>query len=201
MKPRWGQVALGGIKPTAVQKWISDLGRGTQEVKPLGASAVKRAHYVLSQILGDAVRDRLIVANPAAGIALPRTSRKRPVYLTHSQVAALASASGDYEGLVLFLAYTGLRWGEGVGLRVRDLDLLRKRATIAENAVQSGKQIFVGTSEGSQTAHRATPGVSAAASGASVRAQGPRRPVVVHRRRRPLEAASPGIGMVREGGC
>uniref|UniRef100_UPI002F96691C hypothetical protein n=1 Tax=Mycobacterium mantenii TaxID=560555 RepID=UPI002F96691C len=95
--------------------------------------------------MADAVRDRLIVVNPAAGIALPRPSRKRPVYLTHEQVAALAAASGDYEGLVLFLAYTGLRWGEGVGLRVRDLDLLRKRATIAENAVQSGRRIFVGT--------------------------------------------------------
>ncbi len=46
---------------------------------------------------------------------------------------------------MLFLAYTGLRWGEAVGLRVRDLDMLRKRASISENAVQSGKQIFVGT--------------------------------------------------------
>ncbi|BBY41661.1 hypothetical protein MMAN_57950 [Mycobacterium mantenii] len=145
LQPRWGRVALGDIKPTGVQKWISDLGRGAADVKPLGASAVKRAHYVLSRILADAVRDRLIVVNPAAGIALPRPSRKRPVYLTHEQVAALAAASGDYEGLVLFLAYTGLRWGEGVGLRVRDLDLLRKRATIAENAVQSGRRIFVGT--------------------------------------------------------
>jgi integrase len=71
---------------------------------------------------------------------------KRPVYLTHQQVAALAAASGEYDGLVLMmLAYTGLRWGEVVGLRVRDLDMLRRRATIAENAVQSGKQIYVGT--------------------------------------------------------
>jgi hypothetical protein len=28
---------------------------------------------------------------------------------------------------------------------VRDLDILRRRATISENAVQSGKQIHVGT--------------------------------------------------------
>ena len=31
------------------------------------------------------------------------------------------------------------------GLRVSDLDMLRKRATISENAVQSGRKIHVGT--------------------------------------------------------
>jgi integrase len=46
---------------------------------------------------------------------------------------------------VLFLAYTGLRWGEAIGLHVHDLDMLRRHATIAENAVQSGSQIVVGT--------------------------------------------------------
>jgi hypothetical protein len=40
VKPRWGQVALGDIRPTAVQQWISDLGRGTSDVKPVGASVV-----------------------------------------------------------------------------------------------------------------------------------------------------------------
>ena len=143
--PRWGNVALGDIRPTAVQQWVSDLGRGTPDTKPVGASVVKRAHHVLSAILADAVSDNLIARNPAFGIKLPRITRKRPVYLTHQQVAALAAASGEYEGLVLLLAYTGLRWGEAIGLRVRDLDMLRRRATISENAVQVGADIFVGT--------------------------------------------------------
>jgi integrase len=145
VKPRWGHVALGDIRPTGVQQWMSDLGRGTADVKPLGASAIKRTHFVLQRILADAVRDNLIAKNPATGVKLPRTRRKRPVYLTHEQVAALATASGEYEGFVLFAAYTGLRWGEVVGLRVHDLDMLHKRATISENAVQSGKKIHVGT--------------------------------------------------------
>ncbi|MCW2688952.1 MAG: putative prophage phiRv2 integrase [Mycobacterium sp.] len=38
--------------------------------------------------------------------------------------------------------------GEAVGLRIRDLDMLRRRATVSENAVQSGSQIFVGTPKG-----------------------------------------------------
>jgi len=49
--------------------------------------------------------------------------------------------------LLLLLAYTGLRWGEAVGLRVADLDILRRRASVSENAVQVGSQIIVGTTE------------------------------------------------------
>ncbi|WP_368664935.1 tyrosine-type recombinase/integrase [Mycobacterium sp. E3298] len=145
IKPRWGDVALGDIKPSIVQRWFADLGTGAADVKPVGASVVKRTHYVLSSILADAVRDNLIAKNPTIGVKLPRTARKRPVYLNHQQVAALAAASGEYEGLLLALAYTGLRWGEVVGLRVRDLDMLRRRVTIAENAVQTGRDVYVGT--------------------------------------------------------
>ena len=155
VKPRWGDVAVGKIKSTAVQQWLSDLGQGSDDVKPVGASVLRRAHYVLSSILADAVTDRQLAHNPATaasrkagrreGVKLPATTRKRPSYLTHQQVAALAAASGEYEGLVLTLSYCGLRWGEVVGLRVRDLDLLRHRANVAENAVQSGKRIYTGT--------------------------------------------------------
>jgi integrase len=145
VQPRWGNVALGDIRPTAVQQWFSDLGRGTSDTKPIGASLLKRTHYVFSGILADAVRDNLSAKNPAAGVKLPRPGRKRPVYLTHQQVAALAAAAGEREGLVLLLAYTGLRWGEAIGLRICDLDMLRRRASISENAVQSGTQIHIGT--------------------------------------------------------
>ena len=129
--PRWGGVALGDIGSTAVQQWVSDLSHGVDGAKPVGASVVNRAHHVLSAILADAVRDHLLARNPAAGVRLPRKNRKRPVYLTHQQVAELASAAGAYEGLVLLLAYTGLRWGEAIGLRVRDLDMLRRRASVS----------------------------------------------------------------------
>ncbi len=42
--------------------------------RALGIAAVKRAHYVLSQILADAGADNLIPKNPAAGLTLPKTS-------------------------------------------------------------------------------------------------------------------------------
>lgn len=148
VEPRWGTVQLADIRPSAVQQWIADLSRGNEATKPLGATVVIRTHGVLASILDTAVRDRLIPSNPARRLNLPRKQRKRPTYLTHEQVDSLAHESGEHGALVLLLAYTGLRWGEATGMRVRDLDLLRRRATIDENAVAVGRQIIVGTTKG-----------------------------------------------------
>lgn len=148
IEPEWSGVALGDIRPSAVQQWVADLSRGDADHKPLGGSMVQRTHQVFSAILADAVKDRMIVSNPAGGVKLPRKVRKRPVFLTHDQVAELAGAGGEYAALILVLAYTGLRWGEATGLRVRDLDMLRKRASVSENAVQVGSRIHVGTTKG-----------------------------------------------------
>ena len=68
-----------------------------------------------------------VPTSPPRGIALPRVRSKERRYLTHEQVSDLAAACaavpvskyastteadrGAYRLLVLFLAYTGLRWG------------------------------------------------------------------------------------------
>ena len=54
------------------------------------------------------------------------------------QVDELADAAGQYRTVILFLAYTGVRFGELSGLRVRRLDLLRRRAEIVEAVAEVG---------------------------------------------------------------
>lgn len=46
---------------------------------------------------------------------------------------------------MLFLAYTGLRWGEAVGLRVNNVDMLRRRILVRANAVNVRGTIVPGT--------------------------------------------------------
>jgi integrase len=141
VQPRWGDIALGKIMTTDVADWIADL----FDI-PVSPSTANRAHYVLSGILADAVTDRLLSRNPAAGVTRPANRYKDLVFLTHEQLAALAEASGEHAGLVLTLGYTGIRWAEAVGLRVSDLGSLlgRRRITVTRNAVQSGSEICVG---------------------------------------------------------
>jgi integrase len=146
--PRWGSVAVADVRKTAVQQWVSEMTLGDPDAaparKPKGATLVIRSYGVLAAILDDAVSDRRTLSNPARGVSLPRKVKKPHVYLSHEQVHALAIAS-KYPALVLVLAYCGIRWGEATGLRVKHLDMLRRRLMIEENAVQVGSVIEVGT--------------------------------------------------------
>jgi integrase len=140
--PLWAERAVGGIRPSEVQAWVTELSSRKS------ASVVLRAHGVLASILDSAVADRRMLANPARGVNLPRKTPKRRVYLTHEQVDRLAAECGQNETLVLFLAYTGLRWGEAIGMRVGSLDTLRRRVLVQENAPRVGGRIIVGTPKG-----------------------------------------------------
>lgn len=145
VEPIWGTSPVADIRKTAVQQWVSDLTRGDgKKRKPKSATVVIRSYGILAGILDSAVDDRRVLSNPARGVNLPRKTKTPHIYLTHEQVHALATAS-KYPTLILVLAYCGVRWGEAVGLRVKDLDMLRRRINVTENAVEVGSKIEVGT--------------------------------------------------------
>lgn len=144
VSPRWATVAVADIDQLAVEAWVSGLVR-----QGAGATTVLRAHGVLSGILSDAVKARRLSLNPAKGVDnLPRKTARRHVYLSAADVQRLADESGEHRVLVLTLAYTGLRWGEAVALRVRDIEFLRRRLSVHTNAVQLGVDHAVGLTKG-----------------------------------------------------
>lgn len=136
--PEWGSRELSRIQSSEVQVWV---GVVAARKSP---TTVARSLGVLAGILDQAVADRRIPRNPARGTKVPRKKGKPRVYLTHDQVQRLAATSA-HPALLLTLAYTGLRWGEATGLRVRNLNEMRRRLTVEENAVLAGAHIHVGT--------------------------------------------------------
>lgn len=139
VEPRWGSVSLFAVEHSAVQAWVAEL------AAKRSATVTLRAYGILAGILDVAVKDRRVVRNLARGVDLPRKRKKAHVYLTHRQVDALAREAGQYATLVRVLAYTGIRWGEAAGLRVKHLDMLRRRLQVDENAVKVGMEVIVGT--------------------------------------------------------
>jgi len=139
--PRWGDIPLVRVTPSDIQAWLAELsGSG------LSGASVRKAHGVLSGILGAAVRDRRLMANPALGMNLPPLAGKRRRYLSAAQVEALAEAAGPGRAAVLVLSYCGLRWSELAALRVRNFDLLRRRVIIEEAVTEiDGSTIVWGT--------------------------------------------------------
>jgi integrase len=142
--PALGSTPVADIDVLGVETWIATMGS-----KGSGATTVLRAVGVLSGILSDAVKSRRLQSNPCKGVDnLPRKIGKRHVYLSAADVARLAQESGQHRALVLTLAYTGIRWGEAVALRVSDVEFLRRRLTVHANAVQLGVDHAVGATKG-----------------------------------------------------
>jgi integrase len=150
VEPDWGKTRLADVDLNGVERWIATMG------KESGATVVIRSYGVLAGILDDAVKSRRLASNPARGVEnLPRKSARRHVYLSPEDVGRLAGESGQHRALVLVLAYCGIRWGEAVALRVRDVEFLRRRLSVHDNAVQLGVDHAVGQTKSRQ--HRSVP--------------------------------------------
>ena len=148
--PTWGTVPLASVTHADVAKWVSLL-----VADGLAPSTVRQAHRVFALVLALAVRDGRLSRNPADGVRLPRASKSEKRFLTHSQVAELAGAAGEHALVIQVLAYRGLRYGELAALRVRRVDLMRRRLTIAESVTEVGGRVVFGDPKTHQ--HRSVP--------------------------------------------
>ena len=147
IRPRWGAVPLGKVTHVDVQEWISGIDRAP--------ATVRKVHQVFGQMLALAIKDGRLAINPCEGINLPGVVDAPKKFLTHVQVQQLADACGAHRIVVLFLAYTGLRWGEMAALRVGRVDFLRRRALIAESATPVRGAMTLGPTKGRK--HREIP--------------------------------------------
>jgi integrase len=68
--------------------------------------------------------------------------------LTHEQVHVLADEAEQYRALVIMLCYCRPCWGEAAAIRVRNVDFLRRRISLEQNAVMVGTKIEVGSLKG-----------------------------------------------------
>jgi Site-specific recombinase XerD len=139
VEPIWAQRQIGTIRHSEVQAWTASL------ASQRSATVTIRACGILAGILDGAVKDRRIPNNPARDIKLPRKSKKSRRYLDHTQVETLAVECGERGLLVRLLAYTGLRWGEAVALRIHSVDMPRRRILVQANAPFVAGKITPGT--------------------------------------------------------
>ncbi len=136
--PTWQRVPLQAVTHVEVGRWVTDLVE-----KGLAPSTVRQAHRALSLVLSLAVKDNRIARNPAAGVRLPRVSAKQKRFLT--QVSSLADAAGQDGLAIQVLAYTGIRFGELAALRVRHIDLVKRRLQVAESVTEVRGQAMFGS--------------------------------------------------------
>ena len=138
--PEWERVRLSAITHAHVVAWVAKL-----VADGYAGSTVRQVHRVFSLMLDLAVRDGRLPRNPATGVRLPRAAKGEPVFLTHTQVEQLARGCPGYELFVRVLAYTGMRWGEATAVRVRRVDLVKRRIEVVHTAVELNGEMTYGT--------------------------------------------------------
>ena len=134
----FGGRPLASITPMHVQGVVD------ARAKLVSAATLARDFSALRAVLNSAVNADIIGRSPARKIALPRPRPPRRVGLRPDELEKLASeAPGRYRALVLVAGILGLRWGEAVGLRVRDIDFLRRTVTVSQVVEETAGHIAV----------------------------------------------------------
>lgn len=140
IKPRLGLLKLQQIAPMQIQKFVNDLVNDTS----YSEHTVHLIFRIVSASLKKAKILKLIKDNPTIGIALPKIKRKVINIWSLDQINFFISEAKKIKRLTrcyigfLMSIFTGMRQGEILGLRWKDIDFesqtLFVRQTLTQNA-------------------------------------------------------------------
>lgn len=145
--PALGAIPLQRLQPAHltsmyVEKRDSGRRRGTGGLAP---RTVRHLHVVMHEALAFAVKHQIIIRNVADAVEAPRFGRKEMVTWTPEDIRTfLAMADGDtYSPIWLLMVTTGLRRGEALGVRWRDIDLARGTLTVMQSVIDVGGHVHI----------------------------------------------------------
>jgi len=155
--PTLGRLPLASLGPEQVARAYAELAAPREmtithararhtATRARSSAAIRYAHAVLHRALEQAVVWRLIERNPATGAVLPRRSRSEMRPLTIAEARRFLDAARDHPlGTLFTLALTtGMRQGELLGLRWRDVDWTTRRVSVHHTLVRMHARWWLG---------------------------------------------------------
>ena len=147
IEPEWGKVSVARIEQTSFDKWVI--------ARKLSPSRIDKIHLVMSMLLDHAVKRKNLKNNPLKNVLGKRSKENLPKceteiadnYLSLTELLAVAEVSGYYQDVILVLGMCGLRWGELVGLQVKDLNVAKGQLTIRRSLVEINGKLFESTTK------------------------------------------------------
>lgn len=139
--PAIGLLGLPEVTPSHIRSIVVSM-----QAAGLSPKSVRTYVGTLQAIFGAAVDSDLLARSPVRlrtlGLAAVRKP-ERPM-LTAEELLGFARAMPPrYRALVLLAGTVGLRWGEAIGLRVTDVDFLRRRLSVRQTVEEVGGHVRV----------------------------------------------------------
>ncbi|MBA9027618.1 site-specific integrase [Peribacillus huizhouensis] len=145
IKPKLGQLKVQQIAPIQIQKFINELVNDTS----YSANTIHLIFRIVSASLKKAKVLKLIKQNPTDGITLPKIKKREMSIWSLKQVNHFISEASNVNRLTrcyigfLISIFTGMRQGEILGMRWKDVDFETQtifvRQTLTQNAeIKSG---------------------------------------------------------------
>ena len=153
--PRIGGLQLSDIRPDLLDRMYAELRnsghRGHNRGSELSIRSTRYVHTIIRKALEDAVRKGRLVRNPADAADPPTARRVKKAakdsmctWSTSELEDFLRRSEGNrYQPAWLFLATTGCRRGEAVGLRWCDVDIDRGTVSIRQTITAISHRIHV----------------------------------------------------------
>lgn len=126
IRARIGKVKLQALTPLDLERFYRLLvEEGGSKGQPLSAKTVRNTHTVIRKALSDAERLGLIPRNPAAAARPPSADRKEQRTWSSDDLRDFLDTVREDRlfAMYVLMATTGMRRGEVLGLRWRDIDL------------------------------------------------------------------------------
>jgi integrase len=123
---RLGARAIQDLTPIEIEGFYSGLAvKGTRSDRPLKAKTIRNTHTILRKALSDAERLGIVNRNAAAAARPPIAEQVEQTTWSSDELRTFFAftADDDLFAAYVLLATTGMRRGEALGLRWRDLDL------------------------------------------------------------------------------
>jgi integrase len=151
--PAIGDRPIQKLRPRELEELYADLIRGGRFGRPLSPSTVCNLHRVVHKALSDAVDAGLANDNAAARAKAPQPSRllshRIATWQPPELAAFLKAVHADRLAAIWRLAaMTGMRRGEILGLRWRDVDLPRARLAVRRTLIEVDYRILESTPKG-----------------------------------------------------
>jgi integrase len=145
--PKLGMIPLQKLRPIHLQQFLREIieeGRLDKPGEPLSADSIAYHHRVIHKALDTAFKQQLIQVNPADAVEVPKAPaleiededgyEEKVQVLTSDEVDKMLEAAVEtpYYTLLFVAVRTGLRRGELLGLRWKDIDFRARTLSVKQ---------------------------------------------------------------------